>query len=124
MTRSVAEKSTGQLLDELVTNAFKTHFAIERDSPTAEFERRYEYLREALTGRLGKDVADLVHDLAIVSMATWQAQEVVMHERDDKIAADAGRQAQRMNGQRTRLIRELDLLLGEADISITTKTYG
>jgi len=121
---SVATKSTGQLIDELVTNAFKTHFAVTRGAPTAEFEERYEALREALHSRLGQDVSGLIHDLALVSMATWQAQEIVMHEREDGIAANAGRQAQRMNGRRTRIIRELDKLLGEAGISITTKTYG
>lgn len=120
----VSTKSTGQLIDELVTNAFKTHHAVSSGSAPAEFERRYNDLRGALETRLGQDVAGLLHDLAIVSMATWQAQEVVMHESDDKHAASAGRQAQRLNGKRTRIIREIDRLLGETSISITTKTYG
>ena len=122
--RDISEKSTGQLVDELVTNAFKTEFAVRGGSPADQFEVRYEMLRSALARRLGEDVAAIIHDLAVVSMATWQAQEVVMSSYDDRVAANAGRQAQRMNARRTRLIRELDRLLGEAGISITTKTYG
>lgn len=121
----ITTKSTGQLLDELVTNAFKTQFASRNLRSTDEFEARYELLRVALEQRLGADLAGLIHDLAIVSMATWQAQEVVMHETDDdaKVAA-GGRQAQRLNAARTKTIREIDRLLGEAQITITTKTYG
>lgn len=121
---SISVKTTGQLIDELVTNAFKTHHAVSKDKAPAEFDRRYDDLTEALQERLGQDVAGLLHDLAIVSMATWQAQEIVMHESSDKPAADAGRQAQRLNGKRTQIIREIDRLLGETSISITTKTYG
>ena len=121
----ITSKSTGQLLDELVTNAFKTEFSSRRGGSIDEFATRYELLRAALEQRLGVDLAGLVHDLAIVSMATWQAQEVVMHEKDDDAkAADAGRQAQKLNASRTRQIREIDRLLGEAKISITSKTYG
>ena len=121
----ITSKSTGQLLDELVTNAFKTEFSSRHARSIDEFEARYELLRAALEQRLGTDLAGLIHDLAIVSMATWQAQEVVMHEKDDdaKVAA-GGRQAQRLNAARTKTIREIDRLLGEAQITITTKTYG
>lgn len=122
--RRIYEKSTGQLVDELVTNAFKTAFAASHGAATAEYEQRYELLREALAERLGTDAAALIHDLAVVSLATWHAQEVVMHEERDAEAAAAGRQAQRTNAQRTSLIREIDRLLGETEISITTKTYG
>lgn len=122
--RGISEKSTGQLVDELVTNAFKSGFAHVRSEPAEEFDVRYELLRRVLDERLGPEVATIVHDLAVVSLATWQAQEVVMREASDTAVAAAGRQAQRMNARRTRLIRELDRLLGEAGISITTKTYG
>lgn len=122
--RPISEKSTGQIVDEIVTNGFKTEFSSRRGGSLDEFETRYDLLRTALTERLGADVAGLVHDLAIVSLATWQAQEVVMHEADDTKTAAAGRQAQRLNALRTRAIREIDRLLGEAQISITTKTYG
>lgn len=117
---SIAIKTTGQLVDELVTNAFKTF----NTKDPIEFNERYELLRDELNVRFQSEVAGLIHDLAIVSMATWQAQEVVMHEQSDSKVADAGRQAQRLNAQRSRLIREIDRLLGEAGITITTKTYG
>ena len=112
------------LLDELVTNAFKTTFAHQLGRSGDEFEARYELLRAALVTRLGVDVATVIHDLCIVSMATWQAQEVVMTSDEDKAVAQAARQAQVMNARRTHLIREIDKLLGESNISITTKTYG
>lgn len=121
---SIAEKSTGQLVDELVTNGFKTAFASHQGRSTDEYEARYELLREALEQRLGIDAAGLIHNLAMVSLATWEAQEVVMHESADASAARAGRQSQRLNAHRTRWIREIDRLLGEAQITITTKTYG
>ena len=122
--RTIAEKSTGQLVDEIVTNGFKTAFSSRHSAALDEFETRYELLRQALVERLGADVAGLIHDLAIVSLATWQAQEVVMHETEDPKVAAAGRQSQRLNAARTRAIREIDRLLGEAQISITSKTYG
>jgi len=122
--RRISEKSTGQLVDELVTNAFKTAYAGSQGLTADEYERRYELLREALAERLGTDVAAAVHDLAVSSLAAWQAQEVVMHEQRDVVVASAGRHAQRTNALRTKFIREIDRLLGEAEISITTKTYG
>lgn len=122
--RPISEKSTGILVDELITNAFKTAFAVTAGASTAEFDARYELLRNALEERLGADAALLIHDLSIVMMATWQAQEIVMTENDDTVVAPAARRAQRMNAQRTKIIRQIDSLLGEAAISITTKTYG
>ncbi len=120
----ITSKSTGQLLDELVTNAFKTEFSSRHGGTLEEFETRYELLRSAIERRLGTDLAGLIHDLVLVSMATWHSQEVVMHERSDQAVAAAGRNAQRTNALRTRIIREIDRVLGEAGISITTKTYG
>lgn len=120
----ITSKSAGQLLDEIVTNAFKTTFAALDGRTTVEFDARYELLCRALEQRVGKDFAQVVHDLCIVSLATWQAQEVVMSERDDMVVAEAARQAQRMNARRTALIREIDRVLGESNITITTKTYG
>ena len=122
--RSICEKSTGQLVDELVTNAFKTGSAACSRVATSEYDARYEDLREALIQRLGQDVSAQIHDLALVSMATWHSQELVMHEQSDQAVATAGRHSQRTNAIRARIIREIDRLLGEAGISITTKTYG
>lgn len=120
----ISSKSTGQLVDELVTNAFKTAFASVSGRSAQEFDTRYELLRAALVDHCGDGFAQVVHDLCIVSFATWQAQEVVMHESDDHVVATAARHAQRLNARRTSLIREIDRILGESGITITTKTYG
>jgi len=112
------------LVDDLVTNAFKTAFANLAGRSDAEFQMRYELLRAALAERLGVDTASVIHDLCIVSMATWQAQEVVMTSNEDRVVAEAAKQAQVMNANRTTLIRKIDKTLGESGISITTKTYG
>lgn len=120
----VALKSAGQLVDELITNAFKFGFATLGDRPTAEFEVRYQKLRAALRDRCGHDLAAAIHDLCIVSLGTWQAQEIVMGDDSDPVVAEAARQAQRLNARRTALIREIDRILGESHITITTKTYG
>jgi hypothetical protein len=125
MKRDVSVKTTGQLLDELVTNAFKSGYAALRSSDGGEFDARYELLRRVLDERLGPELSAVIHDLAVVSLATWQAQEVVMSSSaSDRVAAEAGRQSQRLNARRSGLIREIDRLLGEADVTITTKTYG
>jgi len=120
----VSKKSPGQLVDELITNAFKTEFAIVEGRDQDEFDRRYELLRDALVVYCGDGFAAIVHDLCITSLATWEAQEVVMHETSDAYVAEAARHAQRMNARRTALIREIDRVLGESGITITTKTYG
>lgn len=124
MAHDIATKSTGGLVDELVTNAFKTAFVLDLCRSDAEFQIRYETLCEALEARLGTDVASAIHDLCLISFATWQAQEIVMTSHEDPEVAMAARQAQKLNARRTALIREIDRLLGESSITITTKTYG
>lgn len=121
---TISEKSTGMLLDELVTNAFKTAFAAGGGVSTEEFDRRYLQLSAVLEQRLEAPIAAAIHDLCVVSLATWQAQEIVMTTHEDKVVAEAAKQAQVCNAKRTKLIRKIDSLLGEAQISITTKTYG
>jgi len=122
--RDISIKSTGQLVDELVTNSLKQGFALLSSLDAAEFERRFADLDRVLAERLAPDVAELIRDLTLVSLATWHAQEVVMHERDDRTVAEAGRNAQRANARRSEFIRRIDRLLGDAGITITTKTYG
>lgn len=124
MPSSISSKSTGQLVDELVTNAFRTWHAGISGAPLDELERRYDQLREVLTERLGPELAACVHALSAISMATWQAQEVLMHDADDARALAAARHAQRTNAHRCRIIREIDRLVGDDGITLTSKTYG
>jgi len=150
----VSSKTTGQLVDELVTNAFKTAFAKSAVRPTAEFDARFELLRAAVDGRFGcpvaapivylcdslfshpgqptdllipsihPDLGTALRELCVFSLVTWQAQEVVVHETDDTVVAKAARTAQIFNAKRTAAIRQIDRCAYESEITITTKTYG
>ena len=151
--RDISEKSTGQLVDELITNAFKTAFAASAGRPTEEFEQRYRLLSEAIDTRWA--ISDVVHrfcislyrspdsefdiprvsehkqallqallDLCRRSLDTWQLQEIVINAVDPALVARAAKDAQRCNALRTAAIREIDRQVGESDITITTKTYG
>ncbi len=150
----IAIKSTGQLVDELVTNAFKTAFAISSERPTTEFDARFDLLRAEIDDRFGCPISAMISSvcyslfthreppcadhppqihadmglqlrhLCAISLATWQAQEVVVHETDDTVVAAAARTAQRCNAKRTAAIRTIDRLLCEDAVTITTKTYG
>jgi hypothetical protein len=152
----IATKSTGQLLDELVTNAFKTVHAAAEVRDASEFLTRHTLLSAAIDRRFEKTVADSVavacsvlfltpeqawHErilglpltaalhaallnLCEHSCATWIHQEHVMSGVSDALVAKAGRAAQQCNALRTEAMRRIDQLLGEAEITITTKTYG
>lgn len=48
----IAIKSTGQLFDELVTNAFKTAHAVDHNRSIREFQERHTALATAITERL------------------------------------------------------------------------
>ncbi len=123
--------------------------AICSERPAAEFEVRFELLRNAVDHRFSDPVAcaidafcdslfsnpeptDVIpglyakpiRALCAISLQTWRAQEVVMGDGDDATVAAAAREAQRCNACRTALIRDIDALLGESNITITTKTYG
>lgn len=154
MSCDITIKTTGTLIDELVTNAFKTANAIERRLPTTQFTERYQLLRAAIDKRFNGEVAAAIHstsviafssqspvgrdietvvsggiasaiiELRTISKATWQAQEIVMGDHDDATIAAAGRTAQRCNARRTEAIRRIDRLFGEGDVTITAKTYG
>lgn len=175
----IAVKSTGTLIDELVTNAWKTGHAIQRGRDTSEFDARFALLRDAIDARIASGVAQAVHStcvvgfvarelmtdivfagvygdrdprieqmqrhvqefterigpskpvlplriwqLCCVSKQTWLAQEHVMGDSDDTTVASAARTAQQCNARRTDMIRQIDQILGEAEVTITTKTYG
>lgn len=116
-------KSTAQLADETATLAFRSAWARDAEADGTELSARLRSLSEALDRRLGSGAGALLFDLATVLYATWEAQEIVMADHDDATTARAARQAQRLNGHRSRLIRRIDQLLGEDGITVMTKTY-
>ncbi len=73
---------------------------------------------------LTHELHDALADLCTISLATWRAQEIVMGDGHDSEVVRAAREAQRCNAARTARIRDIDRLLGESGITITTKTYG
>lgn len=121
--RDIQVKSTGQLVDETGTLAFRMARARDAGADEAELAARADSLVQALDRRLGRGAGALILDLATVLRATWVAQEIVMADHDDQATTCAARQAQRLNGHRSRLIRRIDQLLGEDGITVMTKTY-
>ena len=122
--QGIEVKSTGQLVDETVTHAFRTEWArAAAGGEVDELLARAEFLVRALDRRLGSGAGTLIFDLATVLRATWVAQEIVMADHDDATTARAARQAQRLNGHRSRLVRRIDQLLGEDGITVMAKTY-
>jgi len=117
---SIEVKSTGQLVDEAATLAFRIS---EKPDGDAQLAARMWMLVDALDRHLGDGAGVLIFDLAIVLRATWLAQEIVMSDQDDKTTAAAARQAQRLNAHRTRLVQHIDQLFGEDGITVITKTY-
>ena len=122
-TTSVGIKSTAQLVDETTTAAFRAAWAIERGTSPVVASERVAALERVLGSKLGVDAAHTIVNLAIILMATWTAQEIVMSDLGDAETARAARQAQRLNAHRTLLVRRIDYLLGEDGITVLEKTY-
>ena len=117
----ITSKSTGFLIDELITAGFKVEV-----SPTTANIQRMRLLDASVRLRLNGREDDIflqVTKLKIVSRQCWQAQEGVMKGRDVTAIANAAVQAQHTNAQRNKLIREIDTILGESDVSVLEKTY-
>lgn len=129
----ITVKSTGFLIDELITSRFKVEV-----SPTPDNVHRMRLLDAAVRLRLNGREDDIylqVVKLQLVLRQCWDAQEVMrgakiehtpylIHDFTnlEKIAR-AGIKAQETNAERNKLIREIDTMLGEADISPLGKTY-
>ena len=120
---SVDMKSTAQLVDETTTAVFRTAWAIERGTSPIVASERVAALERVLGCKVGADAAHAIVNLAIILMATWTAQEIVMSDLGDTETAQAARQAQRLNAHRTLLVRRIDYLLGEDGITVLEKTY-
>jgi hypothetical protein len=131
----ITVKSTGFLIDELITARFKVEI-----NPNQDNIQRMRLLDAAVRIRLNGREDDIflpVAKLQVVLRQCWDAQEVVMKNKDivyspyiqdnylqlNKLAK-AAIQAQTTNAERNKLIREIDTILGEANVSVLGKTYA
>src|SRR5882724_10498290 len=115
-------KSTGFLIDELITTRFKVEL-----NPTSEIIQRMRLLDAAIRLRLNGREDDIylqVIKLQVVLRQCWEAQEVIMSFKDytfssyitDDIhqlqrVATYALKAQTTNAERNILIREIDTIL-------------
>lgn len=130
----ITQKSTGFLIDELITARFKVEV-----HPTQETIQRARLLDAAIRTRLNGREDDIylqVVKLQLVSRQCWNAQEIVMGYKNMKHSpylkdntihlikiADAAITAQRTNAERNGLIREIDTILQEEAFTGLEKTY-
>jgi hypothetical protein len=131
----ITVKSTGFLIDELITTRFKIEL-----NPTPDIIQRMRLLDAAVRLRLNgrEDSIYLqVIKLQVILRQCWEAQEVVMKHmhlfdsiyvssKDLSKLAELGQaaiQAQKTNAERNKLIREIDSILDESTISVLGKTY-
>lgn len=126
-------KSTAVLLDELITTSLKHHYrtAVGNCGPVelADLAARKISLGRIIDQRLspgasaGSGLSSLLQELVGTLLACWHAQETVLQSDDTETVAGAARAAQELNAQRNRLMRAIDTLLGEEEITVTNKTY-
>jgi hypothetical protein len=130
----ITVKSTGFLIDELITTRFKVEV-----NPTPEIIHRMRVLDAAIRLRLNGREDDIylpVIKLQIVLRQCWEAQEIIMKNQDIsytpymndnyfqlKCLAEAAVKAQKTNAARNKLIQEIDTILNEAPVSVLGKTY-
>lgn len=120
----ITVKSTGFLIDELITAKFK--MAVDPNPVNID---RVSALVASIAYRLegtGNKILLYVIDLIYVSKLCWDAQQEIYELSADKEIyyieiALAGIQAQKTNAQRNKLIRQIDEVLGEA--TVLGKTY-
>lgn len=136
---NLERKSTGVLCDEMITAEFK----MDAGNKGAK-ERRHE-LGNIVQARMLPLVYDMdsyrefqqtLGQLRSVLRECWDAQETIREysllELDSNKLdvvdvyqiARSGLVAQRTNAERSMLIRKLDRIIGESEISILEKTYG
>jgi hypothetical protein len=71
-----------------------------------------------------KSTAVLIDELITTVVKCFFAQEDVMKGGEDAAVAAAARKAQELNARRNQLIRAIDERLGEAEYTVTPKTYA
>lgn len=131
----ITVKSTGYLIDELITTRFKVEV-----NPLPETIQRMRLLDAAIRLRLNGREDDIylpVTKLQIILRQCWEAQETIMKYKTlfDRIYVSSAQikeltalgqaavNAQTTNAERNKLIREIDTILGEIDVSPLHKTY-
>lgn len=82
-----------------------------------------ESLESDATDVSTKTVGILVDELITTDIKCFMAQEVITKTTDQKLIADAARQAQTLNARRNQLIRAIDHSRGVGAASPTEKTY-
>jgi len=138
--RACEIKSTGTLVDELLTTDLK----IAAGNTDAQ-ERRHELGNTIIertavlivTGQIDKyrEFQRVTEELRTVLKQCWDAQETVSRVpllydeeqfdiQDLYKIAHAGKEAQRTNRLRNQFIRRLDEIVGETDRTQLEKTYG
>ncbi len=71
-----------------------------------------------------KTIGELIDQLITVDIRTWNAQDDLMDESlTDEERLQAAILAQKSNARRTRLIRAIDELVGDGDITGFVKSY-
>ena len=127
--KDITAKSTGFLVDEWITARFK----LEVFPDNIEIITRIHQLGNAITVRvLGKDKSfdnklfwKLVANLEDILRQCWNAQEIIRDYKNqcNDAIIKAAITAQETNGQRNALIRKIDALMGEEEITQLEKTY-
>lgn len=71
-----------------------------------------------------KSIGFLIDELITTNLKCWFAQEDIMNKNlSSEQRLEAAIRAQEMNNRRNQLIRAIDLLSGDQNISPTMKTY-
>lgn len=123
--KDIRQKSIGFLIDEYITACFKYDA-----KPTEEIKMRRDLLRDTIMNILGNKLQTdiefygLYMSLYSVLRRCWESQEIVVRSDKRDIVFFAAKEAQTTNAERNKLIREIDQLLGEGDITSLEKTYG
>jgi hypothetical protein len=132
---TIRYKTTGQLIDELITTRFKVEINPSEENVT-RMNALDEEIKQAITGKEDSIYWQVVK-LRVVLRQCWDAQEIVknesmiIHQESLSIAylnkllrlAEAGVMAMTTNRTRNKLVREIDEILGESSATPLTKTY-
>ena len=71
-----------------------------------------------------KSIGFLIDELFTTNMKCWFAQEDIMNEElSESTRLKSAIRTQQMNARRNTLIRKIDELLGQGELSPTSKTY-
>lgn len=116
---SIEIKTTGMLLDELITNTLKLYH------PKGGDHDRQAALIHILRQRgIDVELVDHIIRLAVVDSCCWFAQETVMSEDIADKVARAAKDAQYFNAQRNTYMRAIDEVTGYTEDTVTEKTYA